>query len=105
MDKQIKKRLKLDITIFPCSGTVDGDKQFGDPVVLKGFSVPKYVVITTREGEQVQCNTSVILDATDLPNVKDSDEIELPFISRRPIRSVQPYLALSQGYELVEVLI
>lgn len=105
MDAQIKKRMNQDITVFPCIGSSDGDKQFGDPIVLKGYCIPKYVVITTREGVQVQCNSSIIMSEENQDKVKDSDEVETSFISRRPIRAVLPYSSLKVGWELIEVLI
>lgn len=106
MHPVVKRRLRPVVTIWPHIGTEDGDKVFGEPFTLKGFGVPKYQIVTTREGEEVKTKFAIIIDGADADKVKDTDEIATNRISRTPIKSISDYWALDDSStELLEIYV
>lgn len=105
MDRQVRKRLQQDITIYPCTGVEDGDRMFGEPFVVKGYSVPKYKVVITRAGEEIQVHTAIIVDGSNVGTITDLDEVQTPYIQRTPVKYIAPYQSLRPGTELVELYI
>ena len=105
MDRQIKKRMRPILEVFPYTGTVDGDKEYGTSYTLSCFVVPIYKIVTNREGVEVQTKTTIILDAKSMGAISDKDEVSLPYIGRCPILSITPYYDLKQDFELIEVFI
>lgn len=106
MDPQIKSRMVMDVTVYPCTSIVDGNKTFGDPFILKGYICPKYGVVTNREGAIVEIQTTIYLDGPDLTRLSYNDEIAVPYEGRSPIRRIIPYANIEQqAVDLVEVLL
>lgn len=105
MDAQVAARLVTDIIVYPCLGEIDGDKDFGEPVVIKGFDTKKSEIIVNRQGATINTKTSIIFNGTAAQQVHIKDEIELPIIGRVPIQNITVYHALSPGYELIEVYV
>jgi hypothetical protein len=106
MDRQIKKRLTMDIIIYPYISTVDGDKLYGAAKTLKGYVIPKNIITTDRNGVEIKVQTAITLDGLDIDNISQFDEVSAPFVSRCPIKKIIPYPSLIPGiYELLEVLL
>lgn len=104
MDKAIKKHFRTAITVYPCIGSEDGDKQFGEPVVYKGCYFPKNVLVTNRDGEEVQSKSVVYLDGKYADVIADTDEISAQYLTRHPIQSIVPYFKLnSDKVDILEI--
>ena len=80
-----------------------GDKEFGDPIEVNGFVIPKIGDIAGDNGEEYQFKNKVILEYIPTHNISEKDEIELIGIGRVPIKTVAAYNSLRPGCELIEV--
>ena len=106
MDSTIKKRLSMDINVYPATGVVDGDTTFGNAFILKGYLVARETTIITRGGQSVVSKTTIYLDGDDWQRIKDKDEVQFITIGRLPIQKINYYPSLIAGkYELLEVLL
>ena len=103
MDAQIKRRLVNPVKIYPFIKFTMGDKMFGEPIETKGYVIPKIGDVTGETGEEYQFKNKVILENLTTHNISESDEIELEFIGRLPIKTVARYNSLRPGCELIEV--
>ena len=103
MDPQIRARLVIPFTLYPCTGYVDGDKQFGEPIQLNGYVVPKHNVIITIGGEEIKVKAMLYIDTDSIKFFSNRDEVDVPVLGRIPVKAVMPYPSLGLGYELAEV--
>lgn len=103
MDPQIRRRMVNPVKIYPFVKISMGDKEFGDPIEVNGFVIPKIGDITGDNGEEYQFKNKVIIEHITTHNVSEKDEIELIGIGRVPIKTVAAYNSLRPGCELIEV--
>lgn len=93
----------MDITVWPCTDIIDGDKEFADPVVYKGYAVHKEGVTITASGEEVKIKSIVYFPGDIANKLTDQDEVQVPFGTRTPIQSMTAHPALTTGWEMVTV--
>lgn len=97
--------MTTDVIIYPCIGKEDGDKIYGEPLIFKGYVVPKYNVVITRSGEEMHVNSAIYLDGIYVDEIHDSDEIETAYLGRLPIKTIIPYTGINDKCELLEVMV
>lgn len=108
LDPQIRQRLNqrgASITIYPCINIVDGDKQFGTPINIKGLVVDKYKAQYTIKGEQITIEAMLYLDGAYVDVITSDDDILLPYSGRNNIKRINPIPNMNGGIELLEVLV
>lgn len=103
MDPQIKRRLKFDIVVYPCTEKVDGDPVFGDPVTLKGYEATKVGTTITRGGQTYNVTSVIYMDGENASNVHVDDEIVSVVAGRLPIKLIEPFPGLGSGYEVMVI--
>ena len=86
-------------------GKEDGDPIFGTPIILKGYELPKYGVTVVRNGVSLVVKSVIYFNGTDIDKIHKDDEIDSIFNGRLPVKAIVPYLALTEGYGLIEVYI
>jgi hypothetical protein len=106
LNKQVKKRMTMDIIVYPSLGVVDGDTEYAAPITLKGYITANESIIFTREGKQVVTNTTVYLNGTEVNNIHEADLVDYPIVGKQPVQKINYYPSLTPNvYELLEVLI
>lgn len=103
MDPQIKRRLKFDINVYPCTGKEDGDPIFGDLIVIKGYEAAKIGTTITRGGVTLNVTCVIYVNGDALDKIHVDDEVVSTIAGRVPIKFIEPFPSLTNGFEVMVI--
>ena len=105
MDPLLKRRLFMELIVHPYTGTVDGDAQYGESVLVSGNIIHGVNRTLSVRGEEVTFDTVIYIDGQYHDVVSVQDTIEGRYLDVAEIKHVRSYFKGPDTCSLMEVYV